>query len=237
MTRSHVSASGDKPNTSSLLNLTHQLIALVLTLSTSAFAGLNWDQTTCLIRTTPDAGSVVGVFRFTNNGSVAVRILETVSTCECTVTQSEDAEVAPGGSGEIKVRFVLAGRTGLQRKTIEVLSNDPQTPRTTLNLHVQIDPQITISPGVLWWRIGGEARTQSVRVTAPEGAPAWYVGVQCSNPLWRVALKTEVYGRQYTIEATPSATGERGSALVTLEPAVNSAQMNTPRPTVRLRLQ
>lgn len=64
------------------------------------------------------------VFRFTNAGGSPLVLSAVNSTCGCTVGKDwPKAPIPPGGQGEITVVFDSEGRTGVQHKSITVVSN------------------------------------------------------------------------------------------------------------------
>jgi hypothetical protein len=212
-------------------------LALHLLLCSSALAQLTWERTEIATHATPGDKVVVAAFGFTNSGSSPIRIEKTVSQCDCTTAESGGKEVAPGQKGEILVRFAVGGRVGLQRKTIDVFTDSAGREKTTLALSVRIDPAVQVSPAVLWWRVGGEKKTQTLRITVPESAPLNFTGAQCSDARWRVELKTLSPGRDYTVEATPLDTATAAAGLVTLELNMDNPPQNAPVVTARLRIQ
>lgn len=63
-------------------------------------------------------------FTFTNTGGSPLVLSAVNSTCGCTVGKDwPKAPIPPGGSGHIDVTFDSAGRTGMQHKTVTVVSN------------------------------------------------------------------------------------------------------------------
>ena len=64
--------------------------------------------------------------------------------CGCTLADLSQSEIPPGSSGVISVVFTPRGRPGIQMTRIDVASNDPKTPVTTLTL------QCTYTPKLYW---------------------------------------------------------------------------------------
>ncbi len=62
-------------------------------------------------------------FKFTNTGKEDLILSKVSSSCGCTVPSYTTEPVEPGEEGEIEVVFNSAGRKGIQRKSITVLSN------------------------------------------------------------------------------------------------------------------
>lgn len=64
----------------------------------------------------------IRIFEFTNTGNVPLVISDVKSSCGCTVPEKPDAPIAPGATGQIKVKYDTK-RVGPIRKTITVYSN------------------------------------------------------------------------------------------------------------------
>ena len=64
----------------------------------------------------------IRVFEFTNTGSAALVITDVTSSCGCTIPEKPESPVAPGESGQIKVKYDTS-IVGPIRKTITVYSN------------------------------------------------------------------------------------------------------------------
>lgn len=64
----------------------------------------------------------IRVFEFTNTGQSPLVITEVNSTCGCTIPEKPEQPIAPGESGQIKVKYDTQ-IIGPIRKTITVYSN------------------------------------------------------------------------------------------------------------------
>ena len=64
----------------------------------------------------------IRVFEFTNTGTVPLVITDVSSSCGCTIPEKPEGPIAPGESGEIKVKYNTT-LVGPIRKTITVYSN------------------------------------------------------------------------------------------------------------------
>lgn len=70
------------------------------------------------------AGAVVThTYKFKNTGAGPLLIVKADASCGCTVPSFPKAPVPPGGEGAIQVQFNSKGRSGMQHKTIMVVSN------------------------------------------------------------------------------------------------------------------
>ena len=78
-------------------------------------------------------------FRFKNEGDDKLVIEKVQASCGCTGAAIGDKkEFNNGEEGEIKVTFSTTGRTGIQNKTVVVLSNDPENQTVILSFTCEI---------------------------------------------------------------------------------------------------
>lgn len=79
-----------------------------------------------------------GVLGFRNTGDEPLQIVKIFSDCGCTVPSYSSYPVAPGESGEIKVKFRSSGRDpGMYRKWMRVKSNADNS-RVTFTVKVKV---------------------------------------------------------------------------------------------------
>jgi len=83
--------------------------------------------------TTVPAGTVAHhTFQLTNTGNATLKITNVEVACGCTTVSLSKQELAPGESVGLVATVDTAGFTGVVQKPIEVVSNDPATPRLVL---------------------------------------------------------------------------------------------------------
>jgi hypothetical protein len=69
-------------------------------------------------------GEMVGhTFKFTNTGSAPLKILDARASCGCTVPEWTKEPIAPGGEGQLEVKYNSSGKSGVISKTVTVLAN------------------------------------------------------------------------------------------------------------------
>ena len=66
---------------------------------------------------------VENVFYFKNTGNKNLLILDTESSCGCTVPYYSKAPIKPGESGEVKIVFDTDGKSGDQEKKVTIFTN------------------------------------------------------------------------------------------------------------------
>jgi hypothetical protein len=96
---------GRVPNTSGLYPI------LVIENSNFDFGAIN-----------PDV-KVEHIFKFWNTGNADLTVFNVQPSCGFTVPDGTKTPVKPGGSGEIKIIFNTAGKSGKQAKTVTITSN------------------------------------------------------------------------------------------------------------------
>jgi Protein of unknown function (DUF1573) len=202
------------------------ILLLLLGSVTPIFAQLKWDEPQQKLSVKPGDKAVTATYRFTNESTSPVTIVDVRSSCGCTTATLAKRTYAPGESGEIDAKLNFAGHTGHQEKWIYVTTNSAGTEPTLLTLAVDIPPDITIEPEFVMWRIGAPLTPKTIRVVVPDGFPTKIVAAQTDNPAIQVQLQEVIAGRQWEVKVTPSETKDVVKAIVSIRtdyPAENPA--------------
>jgi hypothetical protein len=78
-------------------------------------------------------------FKFKNTGGSDLLVTSAKGSCGCTVPKFSKEPIAPGKSGEMEIIFDSSGKSGIQNKTITVLSNSqPNTVVLTVSADVVV---------------------------------------------------------------------------------------------------
>lgn len=77
-------------------------------------------------------------FILKNNGKQDLQIRKTKASCGCTASEPEKNTLKPGESSKISATFNSTGRSGVEKKTITVISNDPVNPVQTLTIQAEV---------------------------------------------------------------------------------------------------
>jgi len=83
-------------------------------------------------------------FRVGNVGDEALTV-QVKPSCGCTVAEY-DKTIEPGKEGVIRAKLDTKGMKGLVRKSLTVLTNDPEHKSTTLWISVNVETPIDIFP-------------------------------------------------------------------------------------------
>lgn len=78
--------------------------------------------------------TVSHTFVLTNSGGDLLKITNVQASCGCTAAAPEKSELAPGESTNLPVKFNSTGRQGMQKKTVKIFTNDPQSPEMTITI-------------------------------------------------------------------------------------------------------
>ena len=101
---------------------------------------MSFDKTEHDFGTINEGDVVETVFAFTNTGETDLTILEARGSCGCTVPEyPKDKVIAPGESGEIKVKFDSSNKPGNQTKTV-TLSANTERGREILRIKTLVTP-------------------------------------------------------------------------------------------------
>jgi hypothetical protein len=140
-------------------------------------------------RTSHDFGSVKQKseqkteFTVKNTGDAPLTIASLKGDCGCATATVSATEIAPGRSATISVVFSTHTFFGRQKKSIRVVSNDPETKETDLSLSLDVSSGIVLVPAYFATRavLVGAVPTASVKAQWKEGAGKKFkvTGVEC----------------------------------------------------------
>ena len=82
------------------------------------------------------------VFEFSNTGDHDLLIEKVVATSGSTKATASSKVLKPGEKGNIRAAIDMRGKRGFFSKTLDVYTNDPITPVTTLSLKIHLKDQI-----------------------------------------------------------------------------------------------
>ena len=183
----------------------------------TAFGGIEWEQTEVAMRAKPGDDHVEAVFRFKNTGAKPVMLKDAQPTCDCLNVNAELRAYAPGEGGTVEVTFYVEHHLGENRKGVAVLTDDPAQPQRELFLTVFVGDTLSITPAALNWRAGGERDAQSLHVVVTREKPLRIVSAACEGAGWKAVVREVKAGREYFVNVTPPEAGARASSVLTLK--------------------
>jgi len=101
------------------------------------------------------------IFVFTNTGNQPLKISNAKGSCGCTVPQWPREEIAPGATGEIKVRYDTK-RVGVINKSVTIQSNAMNSDNIT---RAKKDSEGKVIGGTSVIRIKGEVKAPKTNAT------------------------------------------------------------------------
>src|SRR5882724_1276096 len=107
---------------------------------------LQFDKTVYDFGTTSLVDSITGTFTFQNTGLGDLKIEKPQPSCGCTVASVKPDSLKPGEKGELVFTVRVSGQRGALEKHITVPSNDPQAPKTSLSIKVEMKQILDITP-------------------------------------------------------------------------------------------
>jgi len=115
------------------------IIAFVLLLPASSFAenALFFPETKYDFGKTGSTEQKEHVFRFDNKGDGTLKIIRTTPSCGCTAAVVGNPEIAPGGTGSIKVTFDPSGLAGHHDSTVLVGADDGSEATLTVSADIE----------------------------------------------------------------------------------------------------
>ena len=90
--------------------------------------------------TVAEGDKVEHVYKVSNSGTADLVINDVKPSCGCTVPDFTKTPIKPGATGDIKVIFNSAGKSGNQEKTVTVMMNT-ETGTETLKFKANITPK------------------------------------------------------------------------------------------------
>lgn len=197
------------------------LIGAIAALAISSLNGfgLEWETKHISIVATPEQESAEAIFAFTNNSDQTVTVKSVRSSCGCTVTELDKKEYLAGESGEIKALFTFGNRTGEQRKTITVETDDADEPKIGLLLNVSIPQLIQIKPFFVFWRKGEDSVAKKIELRVSDPGLIKPVSVEAKNDLFDAVLDSTNDPSVFAVTVTPHSTEVSGNShfLVTTD--------------------
>ena len=180
-------------------------------------AALTWDAKTIEVTPKPGDAEAVGLFRFKNAGTTAVKIRDVRSSCDCTTAELGKRDYAPGEEGTIRAIFTIGDRMGLQEKGVTVITDDPTNPMINLTLKVSIPELLSYSSRMLYWKAGGENNVQAITIKPLGGNRISAIEVRdIASQQATVRVEKVEAGTQFRLVVKPVAVDQPRTTLITL---------------------
>jgi hypothetical protein len=140
------------------------------------------------------------VFRLRNEGDSPLRIERVRACCGATVSFAA-TNLAAGATADVPVLLSLLGRSGPQRKSLFVVSDDPAQPLFRLQFTGTAVSRIELTPdGVEFGPLDEKRAASRTVVLAARDATTFRVtGVACSSPALAATWRTLEDGKRYEV--------------------------------------
>ena len=158
------------------------------------------DQPTFEFGERDNSETVEHTFVIKNEGDLSLEISNIRAACGCTVANITSKLIAPGETADLTARLSLRGRSGRQRKSITVTSNDPVTPHLTLFLDGTAMIGIeAVPPRLFYGQITPAAVVEQCVEVRGGSVPFKIIAVESDSP--KIATRMEVLedGRKYRV--------------------------------------
>ncbi len=125
-------------------------------------------------------------FKATNTGGAPLQIKQVVPSCGCTYTLVGQWYLKPGESTEIEATFNPAGMRGMVRKSMQVISEDPVNPATTLSFEAEVIQEIMPSTTALFFDdvLRNAPRKATLRLESGNGQPVQVLDAKAPGALY-----------------------------------------------------
>jgi len=137
-----------------------------------------FDETLYDFGTAYEDEKVIHIFKFTNQGSGALQITNTKTSCGCTAAIGTKDLIPPGGTSQIEVTYSVGKGQGEKSRTITVSSNDPANPEVQLTIKGTVRGAYVTEPANNIVRFQGvplgESQVQTLRIF-PEGNKSFQI--------------------------------------------------------------
>lgn len=98
-----------------------------------------------------DEDSVKTSFSFKNISDKTVKIINTKTSCGCTVGTPTKQVLAPGEEAAVEITFNPKGKRGLELKTITLETDYTPQPNVELHLKALVRPRMMVEPTSVWF--------------------------------------------------------------------------------------
>jgi len=176
---------------------------LVLCLTSSVFAGLEWEQTTQVFHPGIEDTQATASFTFVNVGDQPVTITQLRSSCGCTTTRLAKRTYQSGEQGVIIATFKFGKRQGYHKKTIAVTTEGPDESITNLEIAAHIPELLKVRPNLVCWKRGEEKEPKTISVVVAYPQPVKILEVRLNSDRFVSTVKTIVEGKEYEIHVEP----------------------------------
>ena len=144
------------------------------------------------------------VFSIRNAGDAELIIKKVKPACGCTTTALATNAIPPGAEIHLKTTLSLKGRKGHQTKTIDVSSNDPESPNYRLTLKGIVHTEVLVYPKQFRFQVTPETTNlnQELVITFKTDKPAHVTEIETNKASFcKFELQETIKGKEYRVKA------------------------------------
>lgn len=204
-------------------------IFILTVVANAARAELKWEQTSVDLHPAIGDKQAVAHFKYENVGKTPVHFESVHASCGCTTAQTQTDQVAPGEKGEITATFNIGGRTGMQVKTVNVQTDDPDPAQANIVLTLKADiPQmLQIQPAFVYWQTGEEPKPKIIVAKANKNAGIKKLDVASSTPDFTAKVDASSPPGEFRISIQPRDTSKPVYTTLTIKSDSPAGTANT----------
>ncbi len=192
------------------------LVALVAGFASAARAELTWEKTEIELKPAIGDETAVAHFKYQNKGDKQIAIKSVTTSCGCTAASAKQS-ADPGEKGEVTATFKIGDRIGLQQKAINVVTDDPKQPTTSLTLKVNIPVVLELQPNFVYWQSGEEPKAKTIVAKAGPDISVKSLDVSSSSPDFVAKVEAGPGNKEFKINVEPKQTAQPATATFTIK--------------------
>jgi len=193
-------------------------VSLLGLVAQTATATLTWETTSADLHPSLTDKTAVAHFKYKNTGDKPVKITKVQPSCGCTTAALAKETVAPNESGEITATFNIGDRSGVQKKTITVMTDDQPNQPTILKLSATIPQLLQIAPVFVYWSAKEVLDPKTINVNVGGDFQVNNLTVSSTDK----GISTEVVPgpekKEFKIIVKPTESGRPINAAIKIEP-------------------
>ncbi len=186
--------------------------------SFSAPAALTWESKDADLHPSIIDKTAIAHFKYKNTGDKPVKITSVHASCGCTTAALKKDVVDPKESGEITATFNIGGRSGVQTKTITVVTDDEPLKPTILTLKATIPQLLDVQPIFLFWSANDELKPKTITVEVGNDFPVKKLNVTSTDKSISTQVEPVPDKKEFKIIVKPTEAGRPINAALRIEP-------------------
>src|SRR3984893_7119092 len=195
------------------------IVAVMAALASTARSELVWEQTLLELHPAVGDDTAIGHFKYQNKGDKPIAIKSVTTSCGCTAASAKN-NADPGEKGEVMATFKIGDRIGTQQKAINVVTDDPTHPTTTLMLKVVIPQVLQLQPAFFSWQAGEPAKSKTIVAKAGKDISIKNLDVSSSSPDFVAKVEPGSAAGEFRINIEPKQPSQAIAATLTIKPVL-----------------